>query len=125
MFECGGTSCLEVEAIEDQSGNTAYMRFPLRKLLVMPRVVHEVEVELAERKNGALSLPLKKMLLLELELEYFNAVMGVLSISSMEIDMNRDTDVVTKMDPYVVLDLNGLRVKTTVKNGEGKNCIWH
>ena len=58
-------------------------------------------------------------------MEYFNKTIGKLIITGIEIDMDRDTEAIGKMDPYIELDINGVKKKTSVKQNEGKKCIWH
>ena len=62
------------------------------------------------------------MLSLNMHVEYFNRLIGNLIITGIEIDMDRDADIIGKMDPYVVLDINGIKKKTSVKLNEGKKC---
>ena len=38
--------------------------------------------------------------------------------------MNQDSDIITKMDPFVVVELNGQRFSTSIKENEGTHCIW-
>jgi hypothetical protein len=50
MFECKPKSYFELELIEEKTALCAYIKFPLDKMLEMPRVRHVINVVMIEKK---------------------------------------------------------------------------
>ena len=42
----------------------------------------------------------------------------------MEVELTRDTELIGKMDPFLVMSIGSERKKTKAKNNEGKHCVW-
>lgn len=55
----------------------------------------------------------------------FDKIIGKLIITSIEIDLTRNTEIMGEMDPYVELELQGELHRTAVRDNEGKHCIWN
>ena len=50
---------------------------------------------------------------------------GVLNLRIMDADLFRDTELVSKMDPYVIIRYGGRDLKTSTKDEAGKKPIWN
>lgn len=50
---------------------------------------------------------------------------GKLELKIIEAKLTHDTDIITRMDPYVVIKYNSKEVKTAVKDGAGKHPVWN
>ena len=128
MFECNSQQSLELEFTDDKNGYEAELRFPLKRLIEMPRVKHIVEAMLMKKvdkdRRDDPAVKIENMVEVNLELIYLDQVQGKLTIETMEVELTRDTEMFGKMDPYIVIRLGSNSHTTKSKNNEGRHCIW-
>lgn len=92
----------------------------------MPRVKHEIECLLVEKNwDRFFEGPLRNIVQVDLAVISFDKIIGKLIISSIEIDLTRNTELVGEMDPFVELELQGEMHRTAVRDNEGKHCVWN
>jgi hypothetical protein len=48
----------------------------------------------------------------------------MLTIDVVSADLKRDTEIFSKMDPYAVVELQGVRFQTKFINNAGKKVTW-
>lgn len=68
----------------------------------------------------------KDAALVVLELLYTaRGMAGALNFQIVDAELYRDTEVISKMDPYVIIRYGGRDVKTSTKNEAGKRPVWN
>ena len=53
------------------------------------------------------------------------ATAGALRLEILEARLTRDTEVFSKMDPYVIIQTRMEKFRTTTKDGAGKTPVWN
>ena len=62
---------------------------------------------------------------LDVEIFYNHELNGILEMKVESAILDRDTDAIGNMDPYVEVTIEGVTKKTMVKRGAGKMPIWN
>lgn len=103
-----------------------YADIRVSEMIKYENTLHKINVYISikDKRKGWIQ---KDAALVILELYYSRQPMwnGNLNLMILDADLIRDTEVVGKMDPYVVIRTARGDFKTSVKNNAGKKPIWN
>ena len=96
----------------------------MKKLLRIPRVIHCLEIDFADKKDLKTKAATGVIEILPLQEN-----LGFLEISSISTELVRNTELIGNMDPYIVFFIkngdNGKQVRTSIKHNGGKKSVWN
>lgn len=56
---------------------------------------------------------------------HLNENIGVLELGVIEADLMNDTELIGRMDPYLVARVDGVEYKTVVRDSAGLHPVWN
>lgn len=106
------------------SSEFGYADVRLTEICKYPEVLHKINVYVSvkDKVRGWLE---KDAALMIIELFYSpKQAGGALTLEIVDAELTRDTELLGKMDPYVVIKIGGKDYKTSVKRNAGKQPVW-